>query len=58
VLVVSGGVAGMPSKAVGFVVPAKQRISIILKRKQTGVEFRVGMNNPRQPNTTSPSGNK
>ena len=53
-----GCVQECPVGAVTLVAPAKQRISTIWKRKETGEEFRVGMNNPPPPNTTPPSGNR
>jgi formate hydrogenlyase subunit 6/NADH:ubiquinone oxidoreductase subunit I len=53
-----GCVEECPCQALTLVAPAKQRISTIWKRKETGEEFRVGMKNPPPPNTTPPSGNR
>ena len=47
-----------PAKALELIAPAKQRLSTIWVRKETGEEFRVGMKNPPEPNTTPPSGNR
>lgn len=44
--------------AVELIAPAKQRISTIWKRKDTGEEFRAGMNEPVPPSGVRPSGNR
>ena len=49
-----GCVQECPRGAVKLIAPAKQRISTIFKRKDTGEEFRVGQVNPMEPNTTPP----
>ena len=53
-----GCVQECPHKAITLVAPARQRISTILKRKETGEEFRVGMKNPLPPNTAPPSSSR
>jgi len=53
-----GCVEECPHHAITLVAPAKQRISTIWKRKETGEEFRVGMKNPPPPNMRPPSGNR
>lgn len=45
-----------PHKALTLIPPASQRISTIWRRKATGEEFRMGMLNPPEPNTTPPVG--
>ena len=45
-----------PFDALELITPAKQRLSTVWKRKETGEEFRVGMKNPPPPNMTPPSG--
>ena len=41
-----------------LVMPAKQRIRTIWKRKSTGEEFRMGMLNPPPPNEAPHLGNR
>jgi NAD-dependent dihydropyrimidine dehydrogenase PreA subunit len=53
-----GCVEECPQGAITLVAPAKQRISTIWKRKETGEEFRVGMKDPPPPNRMPPAGNK
>lgn len=45
-----------PFGAVTLVPPAKQLVSTVWVRKETGEEFRLGMNNPPAPNTKPYSG--
>ena len=47
-----------PHGALTLIPPALQRISTVWKRKETGEEFRMGMLNPPEPNTTPPVGRK
>jgi ferredoxin len=53
-----GCVEECPRDALTLVTPAKQRLSTVWLRKDTGEEFRVGMRNPPPPNLTPPSGNR
>ena len=53
-----GCVEECPNQALTLVTPAKQRLSTVWMRKDTGKEYRVGMKNPLPPNTTPPSGNR
>lgn len=53
-----GCVQECPTGALELIAPAKQRLSTIWVRKETGEEFRVGMKNPPAPNNTPPSGNR
>ena len=46
-----GCVQECPHGALKLVPPAKQRISTIFKRKDTGEEFRMGQAEPMAPNT-------
>ena len=45
-----------PHKALTLIPTASQRISTIWRRKATGEEFRMGMLDPPEPNTTPPVG--
>ena len=51
-----GCVEECPRDAITLVAPAKQRLSTVWVRKETGKEYRVGMKNPLPPNTKEPSG--
>jgi ferredoxin len=53
-----GCVEECPHNALELIAPAKQRLSTVWKRKETGEEFRVGMKNPPAPNMTPPSGKR
>ena len=53
-----GCVEECPNSALTLVAPAKQRVSAVWKRKETGKVYRVGMKNPLPPNTKLPSGNR
>ena len=53
-----GCVQECPRQALTLVTPAKQRLSTVWRRKETGEEYRVGMKNPLPSNTTPPSGNR
>ncbi len=50
-----GCVTECPHGALTLITPAKQRISTIWLRKETGKEYRIGMKNPLPPNTTPPA---
>ena len=45
-------------EAVTIITPAKQRVSTVWVRKETGQEYRIGMKNPLPPNTKPPAGNR
>ncbi len=51
-----GCVQECPHGAITLIFPAKQRISTIFKRKDTGEEFRIGQKKPMPPNIVPPSG--
>lgn len=53
-----GCVMECPHGALRLIAPAKQRISTIFKRKDTGEEFRVGQAEPMAPNLDPPSGDR
>ena len=53
-----GCVEDCPNGALTLVAPAKQRLSTVWVRKETGKEYRIGMKDPLPPNTTPPSGNR
>jgi NAD-dependent dihydropyrimidine dehydrogenase PreA subunit len=53
-----GCVEECPHGALTLVAPAKQRLSTVWMRKETGKEYRIGMKDPLPPNTTPPSGNR
>jgi ferredoxin len=51
-----GCVEDCPNGALTLVAPTKQRISAIWVRKDSGEEFRVGMDKTPTPNTRPPLG--
>ena len=53
-----GCVEECPNRALTLVWPAKQRLSTVWVRKETGREYRIGMKNPLPPNTRPPAGNR